>query len=171
MSTVKPQEPAPDLAVETLAGGGFRLSDRRPERFTMVVFYRGVHCPVCTQYVGELGQRVGEFRDRGVEVIAVSGDSRERAERAQAEWNLGDLEVGHGLSTEAMREWGLFISRGITDEEPERFSEPGLFLIDPEGTVFYEGINSMAFGRPPLDEMRDAVDFVRENAYPARGEA
>lgn len=29
----------------------------------------------------------------------------------------------------------------------------------------------MAFGRPPLEEMRDAVDFVRENDYPARGEA
>jgi peroxiredoxin len=171
LSTVKPQEPAPDLAIETLNGESFRLSDQRPERFTMIVFYRGVHCPVCTKYVGELGQRVDEFRDRGVNVIAVSGDSRERAERARAEWKLGDLEVGHGLSTDAMREWGLFISHGITEEEPEQFSEPGLFLIDPEGAMFYEGINSMPFGRPPLDEMRDALDFVRENDYPARGEA
>ncbi|CAN5615188.1 peroxiredoxin-like family protein [soil metagenome] len=171
MSAPKPQAPAPELAVETLGDGGFRLSDQQPDRFTMIVFYRGVHCPVCTKYVGDLGQRVGEFRDRGVDVVAVSGDSRERAERAQAEWNLGDLEVGYGLSTEAMREWGLFVSRGITDEEPDEFSEPGLFLIDSEGAVFYEGINSMPFGRPPLDEMRDAVDFVGENDYPARGEA
>lgn len=171
MSTPKPQARAPELAVETLGDGGFRLSDRHPERFTMVVFYRGVHCPVCTKYVGELAHRVGEFRERGVEVIAVSGDSRERAERAQGEWDLGDLEVGYGLSTEAMREWGLFVSRGITDEEPGEFSEPGLFLIDSEGAIFYEGINSMAFGRPPLEEMRDAVDFVGDNDYPARGEA
>jgi len=171
MSAVKPQEPAPELAVETLGDGGFSLSDQRPERFTMIVFYRGVHCPVCTEYVGELAQRVDEFSERGVDVIAVSGDSRERAERAQAEWNLGDLKVGHGLSIEAMRSWGLFVSHGISDSEPEAFSEPGLFLIASEGAVFYEGINSMAFGRPPLDQMRDAVDFVGENNYPARGEA
>ncbi len=171
MSAPKPQAPAPDLAVETLGDGGFTLAEQHPERFTMIVFYRGVHCPVCTEYVGELAQRVDEFRDRGVGVIAVSGDSRERAERAQREWNLGDLEVGYGLSTETMRDWGLFVSRGITDDEPEQFSEPGLFLIDSEGAVFYEGINSMPFGRPPLGEMRGAVDFVRENEYPARGEA
>lgn len=171
MRSPKPQAPAPELAVETLGDGGFKLSERHPERFTMIVFYRGVHCPVCTKYVGELGAMVDEFRDRGVEVIAVSGDSRERAERAQGEWNLGDLEVGYGLSTEAMRDWGLFVSSGITDEEPKQFSEPGLFLIDSRGTVYYEGINSMPFGRPPLEEMRGAVDFVGENDYPARGEA
>ncbi len=171
MSTPKPQAPAPELTVETLRNGGFTLSDQRPERFTMIVFYRGVHCPVCTKYVGELAQRVDEFRARGVDVIAVSGDSRERAERAQTEWELGDLEVGYGLSTEAMREWGLFVSRGIADDEPAEFSEPGLFLINSQGAVFYGGINSMPFGRPPLDDMRDGVDFVGENDYPARGEA
>lgn len=134
MSTVKPKQPAPELAVETLGGKGFRLSDQHPERFTMIVFYRGVHCPVCTKYVGELGQRTDEFRDRGVNVIAVSGDSRERAEQARGEWNLGDLEVGHGLSTDAMREWGLFISRGIADHEPKQFSEAGAVPDRPGGS-------------------------------------
>ncbi len=170
-TTPVPGERAPALQVEVLGGGPIDLVSERPENFSVVFFYRGVHCPVCTKYVGELAQRVDEFRARGVDVIAVSGDSRERAERAQTEWELGDLEVGYGLSTEAMREWGLFVSRGIADDEPAEFSEPGLFLINSQGAVFYGGINSMPFGRPPLDDMRDGVDFVGENDYPARGEA
>src|SRR5690348_7401821 len=46
-----------------------------------------------------------------------------------------------------MREWGLFVSRGRSDDEPARFNEPGLFLIEPDGTVYYESILSMPAGR------------------------
>ena len=85
MSAPKPQAPAPELAVETLGDGGFRLSDQQPDRFTMIVFYRGVHCPVCTKYVGDLGQRVGEFRDRGVDVVAVNGARARRTRPGRVE--------------------------------------------------------------------------------------
>ncbi len=70
-----------------------------------------------------------------------------------------------------MRSCDLFVSRGITDEEPAEFSEPGLFLIDTEGAVFYEAINSMPFGRPQFEDVQGGIDFVVKNDYPARGEA
>jgi len=171
MSVPKPQTRAPELEVDTLAGGGWALSDRKPDQFTMIVFYRGVHCPVCTTYIGELQDKLDEFTSRGVDVIAVSGDTRERAERSESEWGLESLTVGYGLSTDVMRDWGLFVSTGIKDEEPSEFGEPGLFLIKPDGSVFFDAINSMPFGRPKLDDMLDGVDFVTENDYPARGEA
>jgi len=171
MSVPKPQTRAPELEVDTLGNGGWKLSDRKPDRFTMIVFYRGVHCPVCTTYVGELEGKLGDFTSRGVDVIAVSGDTRERAERSKSEWGLDSLTVGYDLSPDVMRDWGLFVSSGIKDEEPDEFGEPGLFLIKPDGSVFFDAINSMPFGRPKLDDMLDAVDFVTENDYPARGEA
>jgi alkyl hydroperoxide reductase subunit AhpC len=171
MSVPKPQTRAPELEVDTLGNGGWKLSDRKPDRFTMIVFYRGVHCPVCTTYIGELQDKLGDFTSRGVDVIAVSGDTRERAERSKSEWGLDNLTVGYDLSTDVMRDWGLFVSSGIKDEEPDEFGEPGLFLIKPDGSVFFDAINSMPFGRPKLDDMLDAVDFVTENDYPARGEA
>ena len=34
-----------------------------------------------------------------------------------------------------MRDWGLFVSRGLWDSEPPLFNEPGLFLISPDGSV------------------------------------
>jgi len=171
MSVPKPQTRAPELEVDTLGNGGWKLSDRKPDRFTMIVFYRGVHCPVCTTYIGELQKKLGDFSSRGVDVIAVSGDTRERAERSKSEWGLDNLTVGYDISTDVMRDWGLFVSSGIKDEEPDEFGEPGLFLIKPDGSVFFDAINSMPFGRPKLDDMLDAVDFVTENDYPARGEA
>jgi len=30
---------------------------------------------------------------------------------------------------------GLYVSKGIPDEEPAQFNEPGLFLIKPDGTA------------------------------------
>lgn len=168
-TTVKPGEDAPRLEVETLDAGGWRLSEQRPDAFTMVVFYRGLHCPVCRGYLRDLARRLDDFSTRGVDVLAVTGDVRERAEQAQRDWELGDLPLGYGLPTDVMRKWGLFVSRGIADGEPDAFGEPGLFLVKPDGSVFYEAINSMPFGRPSFAEILGGVDFVTEQGHPARG--
>jgi peroxiredoxin len=42
-----PRQQAPDLSVDTLAAGRFRLIDEKPDRMTLVCFYRGLHCPIC----------------------------------------------------------------------------------------------------------------------------
>ena len=137
----------------------------------MVVFYRGLHCPVCRTYLAELDRTLDEFTRRGVDLIAVSGDDAERAGRTVEEWKLKRLTVGHGQSIASMREWGLFVSQGIKEPEPAGFGEPGLFLVRPDGTVYYVAVNSMPFGRPRLDDMRGALDFIIAQNYPARGEA
>lgn len=171
MPEIVPRRSAPELTIETLDEGRFTLSERSPRAFTMLVFYRGLHCPVCRTYLSELHARIEDFHERGTEVIAISGDSKERAQRARDDWGLDGLTIGHGLAEEAMHEWGLYVSGAIKDDEPERFNEPGLFLIAGDGTVFYVAINSMPFGRPSVADMLDAIDFVAENEYPARGEA
>jgi peroxiredoxin len=168
---LKPRTKAPELEVKTLDGGTWKLAEQNPEHFTMIVFYRGLHCPVCKGYLGALNGTIEDFRSRGVEVIAISGDTRERAEQSRADWGIENGPIGYGQSIDSMREWGLFVSRAIKENEPELFGEPGLFLIRPDGTVFYESIQSMPFGRPSFQEMRGAIDFVLQNDYPARGEA
>lgn len=168
--TPLPRQPAPHLAFELTDGTRWTLSDQHPEHFTMVVFYRGLHCPVCKKYLQELTQLQAKFSERGTEVVAVSMDTPKRARKAVEEWDLGDLPVGHSLTEEQARQWGLYLSDAIKDTEPERFNEPGLFLIEPDGTLFYVGINSMPFGRPELAAMLKAIDFVLEENYPARGE-
>lgn len=169
--SVKPRQPAPPLEVRMLDGTTWRLGDAKPATFEMIVVYRGLHCPICRTYLGELEAKLPEFSKRGVDVIAVSTDSRERAEHAKIEWGLNSLRLGCELSIADAREWELFISRAIRDGEPPEFSEPGLFLIKPDGTLFFASRGSAPWGRPPLDQMLRAIDVVAERKMPARGEA
>lgn len=166
---VRPGEPVPDLELPIAGGGTFRLADAKPELFTMLVFNRGLHCPVCQAQLSELNRRHGELAERGIEVVSVSGESEERANQMREEWKIDAVPLTYGLSEDAMREWGLFVSRGISDNEPAVFSEPALFLITPEGTVYYESLLSMPVGRPRLDDLLGGIEYWTANDYPARG--
>jgi peroxiredoxin len=169
--TIKPREPAPRLDVALLDGGTWRLGDAKPALFQMIVVYRGLHCPVCKTYLGDLEANLPEFTKRGVDVIAVSTDGRERAERAKVEWGLDKLLLGYDLSIANAREWDLYISHAIREGEPPIFSEPGLFLIKPDGTLFFTARGSAPWGRPPFDQMLRGIDIAVERKMPARGEA
>lgn len=167
----KPRERAPPLEVDTVGGGPFSLQAARPRNFTMIVVYRSLHCPLCKRYLGELEAKLTEFESRGVEVIAVSVDTAERAARAKEEWGLANLRVGHGLSIPAARAWNLYVSRAQKDSEPPEFTEPGLFLVLPNGTLYTANVSSTPWARPPLDQMLSAIDSFIANHPPARGEA
>jgi peroxiredoxin len=154
-----------------VGGGRFVLADATPERFSLVVFYRGWHCPICRGYLAQLDRAVGELAGLGVEVVAVSGDDEARARRSVAEWGLERLRVGYGQSVASMRDWGLFVSKGIKEPEPEHFGEPGVFLVHPDGTIYMVAVNSMPAARPRIEDLVGAIRFFAERGYPARGEA
>ena len=170
-----PRHAVPSLQVDTLANGSFTLSEDAPLHFTLIVFYRGLHCPICLKYALELGRLQPELDKRGVKVLLVSGDGRERAQAFADKLNAPGLRVGYGLSLSSAREWGLYIStsRGKTStgvEEPALFSEPGVFLVRADGTLYYGAVQTMPFARPHFDELMAAVDFAVAKDYPARGE-
>jgi peroxiredoxin len=169
--SAKTRQPAPPLETSLLDGSTWRLADAKPDVFTMVVVYRGLHCPICKTYLGELESKLPEFEKRGVDVVAVSTDSRERAEQSRAEWKLGKLKLGYGLPIATARDWDLYISSAIRDGEPPQFAEPGLFLVKPDGSLFYAARASAPWGRPPLDQMLRGIDVATERKMPARGEA
>ena len=170
-----PRKPVPALSLDALGGGRVVLSNLKPEHFIMAVFYRGYHCPVCRKYVSELDGLLNEFSTRGVDVVVASSDTRERAELTKTEWTLQHIDPAYGLRLDQARDWGLFISssRGKTSvgiEEPAMFSEPGLFLIRPDGTLYWGNVSTMPFARPHFPEIISAIDFAVKNNYPARGE-
>lgn len=169
--SARTRQPAPPLDIDLLGGGTLRLGDAKPDAFTMIVVYRGLHCPVCRTYLGELEMKLPEFEKRGVDVVAMSTDSREHAEQARAEWGLGRLKLGYGLPIATARDWDLYISTAIREGEPPQFAEPGLFLVKPDGSLFYAAHTSAPWGRPPLDQMLRGIDVATERKVPARGEA
>jgi uncharacterized protein YigE (DUF2233 family) len=108
-------------------------------------------------------------------VVAISSDGEERAARMAEKVRAQRVRIGYGLTLAEARAWGLYVSRGkgvssIGIEEPERFSEPGVFLVRPDGTLYYGAVQTMPFARPRFDDLLTAVDFAVQKGYPARGE-
>lgn len=170
-----PRQKTPDLTVPMIDGATFDLSSEGSERGTVVCFYRGLHCPICANYLKELERLTPEFADRGVTTIAISSDGKDRAEQMAEKIGAKALRFGFDLSLAKAREWGLYIStsRGLTSigiEEPALFSEPGLFMVTPEQTLYYGSTQTMPFVRPHFSELVGALDFAIEKNYPARGE-
>jgi peroxiredoxin len=170
MSVLKPREAVPRLEVSTLRHGTWTLDARQPRQMQMIVFYRGFHCQLCKRQLPELDRNVENFAARGVDVIAISTDTLERALKTQDTWNLQNLTVGYGLPIAEARKWGLFISTALTENEPAEFSEPGLFLVEPCGVLYGSIVGSMPFARPAIGDILSALDFIVKVNYPARGE-
>lgn len=171
MSHIKPRARVPSLEVNTFSGKTWKLDEQSPAIFTMIVVYRGLHCPICKSYLRDLDRKVADFVARGVSVIAISSDDRERAETTKREWGIQNLEIGFNLTIPTAREWGLYVSKAIKEGEPAEFAEPGIFLVKPDQTLYASSINTMPFARPPFNDVLAAVDFVVKNNYPARGES
>ncbi|MTI19311.1 AhpC/TSA family protein [Rhodobacteraceae bacterium RKSG542] len=170
-----PRQTVPSLKVDLVGGGTFDLSQEKPGFATVISFYRGLHCPICATYMREMEQMADEYAQRGVNLVSISSDNEERATKMAEKTHASKIRVGYGLSLEKAKEWGLYISAGrgktsIGIEEPELFSEPGLFFVRPDGTLYFGSVQTMPFARPDFKTLLGALDFCIKNDYPARGE-
>jgi len=170
MSRILPAKPLPDFTVPMTDGGKFQLSQRLGDHFTLLLFYRGLHCPICKMQLRDLKSHLGDFARRNITVVAISMDSKDRAQKAAAEWGMDDLMIGYGLDENLARNLGLYISSGRPGSgEPPVFSEPALLLVRPDQTLYFASIQSMPFTRPSLDQLLQGIDYAIESGYPARG--
>ena len=170
-----PREKTPDMDLPLVGGGTWSLAEQSPENFTMVVVYRGLHCPICSMYLADLNNKIEQFQEKGVNVVIASSDDEARATEAKEKWGLDKLDVAYGLSLDKGREWGLYVSAGVGKtsigvEEPELFIEPGLFMVRPDQTLYFASVQTMPFARPAFGDILKALDFVIAKNYPARGE-
>lgn len=162
--------PLPEVEVPTLDGGTVRLGDNQG-RWRMIVVYRGLHCPLCKKYLARLEEMKGDFEGIGVEVIAVSGDSRKKAETFKDEVGL-TFPVAYGLSEDQMRTLGLYVSDPRSAEETDRrFPEPALFVLNPSGDVQVTDVSNAPFSRPDLNGILGGITFIQGKNYPIRGTA
>ena len=170
-----PRQKTPDLTLPLLDGATFDLATDGGDQGTVVCFYRGLHCPICATYLKELEKLTPDFATRGIKTVAVSSDGQDRTKDMAEKIGADNLRMAYDLSLEKAKEWGLYIStsRGKTSigiEEPALFSEPGLFLIKPDQSLYYMSLQTMPFVRPHFSELLGAIDFAIANNYPARGE-
>ncbi|EPR76700.1 hypothetical protein ADILRU_0939 [Leifsonia rubra CMS 76R] len=171
--TILPKTTVPDFSLPLVQGGttdNLALGTGADGRFTLIVFYRGLHCPVCRRQLRELDENIDELCEAGVgRVVAVSMDTLKRATISVDNWEIARLPVAHGLTEEAARQWGLFISSGFQKGEPQLFSEPGMYILDSDNTAFWSSISSMPFGRMSVKAIINSLNYITENDYPVRG--
>lgn len=137
----------------------------------LISVYRGKHCPYCSRYLLELDVLVPRLNAIGIDVIAVSADSLDRAEPHIS--GLGvSLPIGYDLSVAQMRMLGLYISEPRSDaESPRPFAEPGLFIGNADGLLQVTDISNGPFVRRHLETLVGGLEFIRnpDNNYPIRG--
>ncbi|MEM5564687.1 peroxiredoxin-like family protein [Psychroserpens sp. AS72] len=167
---IKPRTKTPDITIDLVNDTKWTLSDQNPKHFTMLVVYRGKHCPVCKTYLETIQKHIKDFTDKGVNVIAISSDTEAIAKATYDDWDIADVPIGYNFPIEEARAWSLYISEGIK-KEPKHFIEPGLFIIRPDQTLYASSIQTMPFARPAIEDILNSIDFVVNKNYPARGEA
>ncbi|GGI03039.1 peroxiredoxin family protein [Arthrobacter liuii] len=103
--------------------------------------------------------------------VAISMETADRSTRIVNEWHLSNLPVAYGLDEESARAWGMNLSHAIKYGEPDLFNEPGIFILDEDGTLFWSSTATMPFGRPSLDDVIAGIRYAHDQDYSARGAA
>ena len=172
MSPRKTGEDIPDFDIALLGGGSWHSREKPRGRYTLLTVYRGKWCPHCKLQLSELDRLHEDFAARGVQVLAASADTCQRAESMSAELGLKNLLLGYEIPISAARDLGLFISSQVKDEEMPLFCEPGTFLIDGQSKIFAAWIASNAFARTSPADVLAYVDFLADKqGRPPRGSA
>lgn len=160
----------PDMKVQILNGEMKTLGT--PENghdWKLVVIYRGQHCPICTKYLNQLETVKASFYDAGIDIIAVSGDSKAQLESHLEKLDI-DFPIAYGLTIEQMNTLGLYISEPRSEKETDHpFSEPAVFVVNADGEIQIVDISNAPFSRPELAALANGLSFIRENNYPIRG--
>ena len=170
-SHTKIDKPFPAISLHTVSGQSLVLGHPPQDQWQMLVMYRGLHCPVCKKYLGQLNDMRKDFDELNVQIVAVSTDPEEKAIKLASELGL-DFEVAYGLSIDQARALGLYISSPLDSTETDRpFAEPGMFFIRPDGGLHFSEISSAPFCRPDLEMIKMGIGVIQEKDYPARGTA
>ena len=152
----RPFASPPPFTLPRVGGGTVSLSDYAGKGPVVVIFYRAYLCPFCHIQLVGLQQLHGLFQDLGAEVIAISTDTREDAEKMV---NVREIEfpVLYDTDGSVSRAWGVY------DILNDGCAAPSTFVIDGTGELAFWKIGLNVRDRPSAGETLAAVkQLVRE---------
>ena len=174
-------KPAPDFSASAVIDGGqittgFTLNQFKGQHIVLF-FYPKDFTFVCPTELHAFQERLGEFEQRGVAVVAVSTDTE------QSHWGWLQMPREQGgikgvtyplvADTNKTISFNYGVMAGEWDFERENQLEVigeliayrALFLIDREGIVRHQLINDLPLGRSVDETLRivDALQFFEKN--------
>ncbi|MBI5448238.1 MAG: peroxiredoxin [Gammaproteobacteria bacterium] len=168
MSTLVTKK-APDFCVAAVDPNGqiinqFKLHDAIKNKYALIFFYPLDFTFVCPSELIALDHRMNDFKERNVEVIAVSVDSQftHNAWRNTPIEKGGIGKVHYTLAADVQHT----ICQAYGVEHPEAgVAFRGAFIIDRNGIVRSQIVNDLPIGRN-IDELLrivDALQFTEEH--------
>jgi peroxiredoxin (alkyl hydroperoxide reductase subunit C) len=172
---------APGFSAAAVVNGGEIVEHFTLEQFAgkyvILFFYPKDFTFVCPTELHAFQARLNDFKERGVEVIAVSTDTE------QSHWGWLQMSKDHGgiqgITYPLVADTNKTISHnydvlagdffydedGMLQAEGELIAYRGLFLIDKEGVVRHQLVNDLPLGRNVDEAIRmvDALQFNEEN--------
>ena len=153
--------PAPDFTLDAMVsvekGKEFRkisLSDYKG-KWVILFFYPQDFTFVCPTEIKAFNTALDSFRTLNAEIIGASVDSKYSHLAWMKRGDLGDLR--YPLLSDFRKE--VAQRYGVLDEH-EGFALRGLFIIDPQGIVQHESVNSPAVGRS-VDEVLRLLEALQ----------
>lgn len=155
---------APEFSAPAVLGNGeiidnFQLAETIKGKYAVLFFYPLDFTFVCPSELIAFDHRLGEFKERNVEVIGVSIDSH----FTHNAWRETPIEKGgigpvkYPLVADMTHE----ICKAYDVELPDgSVAFRGSFLIDKEGIVRHQVVNDLPLGRN-IDEMLRMVDALQ----------
>lgn len=173
---------APSFTAQAVVNGheivsGFSLDKFLGKKYVLFFFYPKDFTFVCPTELWAFQEKLEAFRQRNVEVVACSTDT----EQSHWGWLQLDKKQGgiKGVTYPIVADTNKTISynygvltgdydwneHGELSATTELIAYRGLFLIDKDGIVQHELINSLSLGRNVDEALRmvDALQFFEEN--------
>jgi peroxiredoxin 2/4 len=173
---------APLFSAPAVVNGGEMVEDFSIEQFlgrkyVVFFFYPSDFTFVCPTELLAFQERLEEFKEKNVEVVACSVDSKfSHWKWLQTELNQGGIKgvtypLVSDLSKTISENYDVLAGAYDYSEtgditfagDPRAYR--GLFLIDKKGIIRHQTVNDMPLGRSISETLRmvDALQFVEEN--------
>jgi len=140
---------APDLALQSTAGGTVRLADFRGKSPVLLAFFPLAFTSTCTAELCEFSESFDQYAGNGVTVLPVSVDSVP---------TLKEFKAKHSMKTDLLSDFKREASRayGVLREDTF-FSERAYFLIDRDGIVRWSHVESKLGEKRASTELLERV--------------
>ncbi|QHA93232.1 peroxiredoxin family protein [Bacillus sp. N1-1] len=165
MAKLKLGDQAPSFSLINTEGELFQFEQHQQEdtRWHMLVFFRGEWCPVCNEQLEELQEHLGAFQKLDVHPIAIAKDELESLRKMKEKHGL-EFPVLSDNENAAIDSYGVMMHREDDPyEDHGEHGEPAIFLIDENGKLMAQFLQSSPFGRPSPDGLITTIKYIRKN--------
>jgi peroxiredoxin/tetratricopeptide (TPR) repeat protein len=134
--------PAPSWALEGADGKRVCLSDYEGKP-VVVIFFLGYGCLHCAEQLHAFAPKIEEFKQAGLEVVAITSDNHEGLKKSIEDYDGGPLPISliADPKLESFRNYGAY-------DDFESMPLHGTFLIDGQGLIRWHDISYEPFMEP-----------------------